>query len=85
MAESKSETYHRHGEPDPSQWDEAVAVTGREADAVPENSSFADRAKAIKAENKQVQSAEAKSDDDEDDAPKRTKRTTRKSTSRSKK
>lgn len=63
-ATNHADTYHRHGDPDPSKWDEADAVTGREADPVPTNTSFADRAKAGTAENKQVQSAEAKSLDD---------------------
>lgn len=60
-ATTHAETYHRHGDPDPSQWDEAVAVTGREADAVPSNTTFADRARG---QNKAVQSSEAKSLDD---------------------
>lgn len=69
MAEAKShaETYHRHGELDSSKWDEAQAVTDREPDTAPENSSFASRAKRGASENKAVQSAEAKSDDDTSD------------------
>ena len=63
-ATNHAETYHRHGQPDPSKWQKAEAVTGREADPVPENTTFAQRAKAGAAENKQVQSAEAKSLDD---------------------
>lgn len=59
-ATNHAETYHRHGDPDTSKWDEAVAVTGREADAVPDNSTFAARAKRSGA-NKAVQSSEAKS------------------------
>lgn len=60
MAEATNhgETYHRHGDLDPSQWDEAEAVTGRESKVAPRNSSFADRAKG---QNKAVQSSEAKS------------------------
>jgi hypothetical protein len=56
-----AESYHRHGEADPSEWDEATAVTGRPADQPTENTTFVQRAKA---ENRQVQSAEAKSLDD---------------------
>lgn len=63
-ATNHSETYHRHGEADSSKWVQADSVTGREADTVPQNTSFADRAKAGAAENKQVQNAEAKSLDD---------------------
>lgn len=63
-ATTHADTYHRHGEADASKWTEAQAVTGREADAVPENTSFADRAKRGTAENKAVQDAEAKSLDD---------------------
>lgn len=62
-AETHAETYHRHGEADPSNWDEAEAVTGRKPDTAPTNTTFAERAKAGAAENKQVQSAEAKADD----------------------
>ena len=67
MAESKNhaDTYHRHGEPDASKWDEAQAVTGREPDTAPENSTFATRAKQVQSgENKAVQASEAKSLDD---------------------
>ena len=63
-ATNHAETYHRHGQPDPSKWQQAEVVTGREADPVPENTTFAQRAKAGAAENKQVQTAEAKSLDD---------------------
>ena len=63
-ATNHSETYHRHGEADSSKWVQADSVTGREADTVPQNTSFADRAKSGTAENKAVQSAEAKSLDD---------------------
>ncbi len=45
-AESHAETYHRHGDPDPSNWDEAKAVTGRPADKPGDNTTFAGRAKA---------------------------------------
>lgn len=64
-ATTHADTYHRHGDLDPSKWDEAVAVTGREADPVPQNSTFADRAKA-RGGNKAVQpsDAEAKSLED---------------------
>lgn len=58
-----AETYHRHGDPDPSQWDKAEAVTGRESDTAPANTSFADRAKQSGG-NRAVQSAEGKSFDD---------------------
>ena len=53
MAEERDRSLHRHGDPDPSEWDEAQAVTGRENDtplrgedtpAVP-NSTLASRAK----------------------------------------
>lgn len=63
-ATNHADTYHRHGEADPTGWVEAEAVTDREADAVPDNTTFADRAKAGAAENKQVQSSEAKTLDD---------------------
>lgn len=74
-ATSTADTYHRHGDPDPSQWQEAEAVTDRPPDtpqrgedsyAVP-NSTFADRAKAAAkavasgdAEDKAVSSASTK-------------------------
>lgn len=63
-ATNPAETYHRHGEAYSAKWTEAQAVTGREADTVPQNTSFADRAKGGTAENKAVQSAEAKLLDD---------------------
>lgn len=75
-ATSHAETYHRHGDPDPSKWEEAQAVTDRPNDLEPgstvHNSTLAERAKANKAkpaakvvdedaaENKAVQSSEAK-------------------------
>ena len=59
-----AETYHRHGTADSSKWVQSDAVTGRKADTVPQNTSFADRAKAGTAGNKAVQSSEAKSLDD---------------------
>lgn len=73
-ATTHADLYHRH-EPDPSGWEEAEAVTDRPNDTPPgsqvSNSTFADRAKATgqaemkvveatDAENKAVQSAEAK-------------------------
>lgn len=64
MAEKHEETYHRHGKPDASKWAEAEAVTDRAPDVAPENTSFADRAKA-RSGNKAVQAAEAKDVDDE--------------------
>lgn len=63
MAEKHEETYHRHGKPDASKWAEAEAVTGRAPDVAPENTSFADRAKA-RSGNKAVQAAEAKDIDE---------------------
>ena len=72
-ATETADLYHRHGDPDSSVWDEAVAVTGRRNDLGPgekvTNTNFADRAKAAKktsakqvadAENKSVSSAESK-------------------------
>lgn len=70
-ATTHADLYLREGEPDPSEWEEAEAVTGRPADVPPGNSTFAERAKAsgkaeVKvvegkdAENKAVQAAEVK-------------------------
>lgn len=76
-ATALAETFHRHGEPDPSKWQEAEAVTDRPNDtplrgddvyAVP-NTTMADRRKAR--DVKQV-----KSEDVEDKAVK--KKATRK-------
>lgn len=70
-ATATADLYHRHGDPDPSKWNEAESVTDRPNDtpledvpapsnyAVP-NSTFADRAKAEKAAAKQVTQAEDK-------------------------
>lgn len=70
-ATSFAETLHRH-DPDPSQWEEAQAVTGRPVDKAGPNSTLAERAQANKAkpaekavaqedtENKAVQSAPTK-------------------------
>jgi crotonobetainyl-CoA:carnitine CoA-transferase CaiB-like acyl-CoA transferase len=63
-AKTHADLYHRHGDADSTRWVEGQAVTGREADPVPRNTSFADRAKRGSAENKQVQASEAKSLDD---------------------
>lgn len=79
-AKTHAELYHRHGEADASKWDEAEAVTGRDVDPAPENSTFAERAKRAGG-NKAVQSADAKATDDED-APK--KAAPRKSTAKRK-
>lgn len=54
-AESLAETLHRHRDPDPEQWDEAEAVTGRPNDLKQnevENSTFAERAKRHAREKK---------------------------------
>ena len=69
QAEERDRSLHRHGDPDPSEWDEAQAVTGRDNDtplrgedtyAVP-NTTFAERSKAKQsAETKAVQTAENK-------------------------
>jgi hypothetical protein len=57
-----ADTFHRHGEPDPSKWDEQEAVTGRPNDtplrgedepAVP-NSTLAERAGARQRSEKRV-------------------------------
>lgn len=61
-ATEHTDTYHRHGDPDPSKWDEGESVTDRPNDtplrgvdepAVP-NSTLASRAKARKVGAKQV-------------------------------
>lgn len=66
-ATTHTDLYQRHGDADPSNWDEQTAVTARPNDtplrgvdkpAVP-NSSFADRAKARAAGSKAVDSADA--------------------------
>ena len=43
-ATTHADTYHRHGDPDPSKWSGAESVTGRPADVPPTNSTLADRA-----------------------------------------
>lgn len=58
-ATSAADTLHRHGDPDPSNWDEAQAVTGRPQDQPEANTTFAERAKGRKG-TKAVQSAENK-------------------------
>lgn len=66
-ATTKAETYHRHGGPDPSKWDEQPTVTdrpndtpmrGEETYAVP-NSTFGSRAKSSGTSAKAVESDEA--------------------------
>lgn len=47
-ATTPADTLHRHGDPDPSEWQEAEAVTGRPNDEASPNSTMADRAKARK-------------------------------------
>ena len=66
MAEAKNhaDTYQRHGDPDASKWDEAQAVTGRQPDTAPDNSTFATRKQMQSAENKAVSASESKSLDD---------------------
>jgi hypothetical protein len=55
-----ADTYHRHGDLDPSGWEEQPTVTGRPNDTAGENSTFAERAKAAKkAATKAVESDEA--------------------------
>lgn len=74
MAENDQE---RHGDLDPSIWDEQKAVTGRPGDPSPANSTFAGRKKAgrkavppAEAENKAVQPDDA---DDKAVRPARTR------------
>ena len=57
-ATTHAETFHRHGDPDPSNWDEAQAVTGRPADEPTSNSTLAERATARKGDAKQVDADE---------------------------
>ena len=60
-ATEHAETYNRHGEPDPAEWDEAVAVTDRASDEPSPNTTFAERAKAMqRSENKAVSKSESK-------------------------
>ena len=47
-ATTHAETYHGHGDPDPSKWEKATAVTGRPVDTPPPNSTLAERAAARK-------------------------------------
>lgn len=47
-ATTHGDTYHRHGEVDPSKWNEAPSVTGRPVDEPGPNSTLASRAKAKK-------------------------------------
>lgn len=66
MAEdTRDRGLHRHGDPDPSKWDEQQVVTDRPQDEPVANSTFADRAKARKPAAKAV-----KSDEVEDKATK---------------
>lgn len=64
--EPRDRGLHRHGDPDPSQWQEAEAVTGRPADEPPDNSTLSSRsggAKKVDAddvEDKAVEAAPAK-------------------------
>lgn len=63
MGESTNhaDTFGRHGDPDPTKWDEAEAVTGRERGPAPDNSTFNSRSKMVRrSENKAVTAAENK-------------------------
>lgn len=58
-----ADTLHRHGEPDPSQWDKADTVTQRPNDLVDgkvSNTTFGDRSKSAKpVDTKAVEEDEA--------------------------
>ncbi len=58
-AGSRDRGLHRHGEADPSQWDEQEAVTGRPGHEPEANSTFADRA-AARGVGKRIAEAEDK-------------------------
>jgi hypothetical protein len=69
VPQEPADTYHRHGELDPSGWEEQPVVTDRPNDIAGSNSTFAERAKAAKttdtkaverddAENKSVRSSQ---------------------------
>lgn len=59
MESTRDRGVQRHGEPDPTGWDEQPAVTDRPADAAPANSTFADRA-AARGVGKRIAEAEDK-------------------------
>lgn len=72
-----ADTYNRHGEPDPSRWEESPTVTHRPNDLVKEkvsNTTFAERAKSMPAAETKV----VESDETEDKAvsPRRTRAST---------
>lgn len=67
-AENTSDTFQRHGDPDPSKWEEQPTVTGRPNDTPIDdpqpaplggNTTFADRAKAQTTTAKQVDAEQA--------------------------
>lgn len=56
-ATTHADLYQRHGDPDPSKWDEAEAVNGRPSDVAGPNSTLASRARE-RAGVKQVDASE---------------------------
>ena len=59
MESARDRGVQRHGEPDPTGWDEQPAVTDRPVDEAPANSTFADRA-AARGVGKRIAEAEDK-------------------------
>ena len=59
MESTRDRGVQRHGEPDPTGWDEQPAVTDRPVDEAPANSTFADRA-AARGVGKRIAEAEDK-------------------------